>query len=43
MSQTKPETRKPSKTLTRITAAVLTVAFLAFMFAAFGSMMVQNW
>ena len=33
---------KESKTLHRVTAAVLTVAFLGFVFAAFGAMIANN-
>ena len=36
------ETRSPSKKLNRITAAILTVAFLGFIFAAFFSMLIQD-
>ena len=35
MSQTNPPTKSPSKALTRITAAILTVVFLGFLFTAF--------
>ena len=36
------KSKAPSKTLTRITAAILTVAFLGFVFAAFFTMVIQN-
>ena len=43
MNQTNPEPRAPSRKLTRITAAILTVVFLGFVFAAFSAMVTQNW
>lgn len=43
MSEPKAETKTASKKMTRITAAILTVAFLGFVFVAFGAMVTQNW
>ena len=34
--------KTPSKTLSRVTAAVLTVAFLGFVFAAFFTMVIRE-
>ena len=42
MSQTNPPTKSPSKALTRFTAAILTVAFLGFVFAALVGTLVHS-
>ena len=42
MEKTKTPTRSPSKKLTRITAAILTVVFLGFLFTAFFVMLAKN-